>query len=130
MSIPDDTAVLVRTLQNDAGTWGVLIWRDRVLCLTFELPWRKNAQNVSCVPKGLYSVVSHNSAKYKDVWRLEGVPGRTGILFHAGNTVRDIEGCILVGDQFSDNGIKGGQSGPALNRMRQVLPENFRLEIV
>lgn len=64
---------------------------------TLEEPWRDNQRNISCIPTGLYRCTPHNGTKFKNVWRLESVPDRTAILIHAGNTVDDIEGCILVG---------------------------------
>lgn len=64
---------------------------------TLELPWLGNKANVSCIPVGRYKCGPHNSAKYKDVFAVRDVPGRTGILIHAGNRTADIQGCILVG---------------------------------
>ena len=32
-----------------------------------------------------------------ETFRVQNVPGRSGILFHVGNTAEDTEGCILLG---------------------------------
>lgn len=64
---------------------------------TLELPWRNNRQNISCIPTGIYHCNPYSSAKYVNVYQLLDVPGRSGILIHAGNTVADIQGCILPG---------------------------------
>lgn len=98
------------------------------LCVTLEDPWNDNKKNVSCIPAGIYKCVRHNGTKYKGVWRLENVPDRSAILIHQGNTINDTEGCILVGQKFSPT---GGilSSVLALNDLRDILPENFTINI-
>lgn len=68
------------------------------LCYTLELPDKDNEPNISCIPEGAYKYRKIYSSKFgRQVFRLDGVPGRSLIDIHAGNCVRDIEGCILVG---------------------------------
>lgn len=71
---------------------------------TLEEPWRDNRRKVSCIPAGTYECVPHNwdisdKFRFNRVWRVNHVPNRDAILIHKGNTVKDIEGCILVGTQ-------------------------------
>ncbi len=47
------------------------------------------------------------------------VPGFTGIRIHSGNTDKDTEGCVLVGDTHSDNFI--GNSRKAFARLFPIL---------
>ncbi|MCH4147661.1 MAG: DUF5675 family protein [Prevotella sp.] len=51
-----------------------------------------------CIPEGSYRVLITKSPKF-GCWLplLCGVPKRTAIRIHAGNTPRDSRGCILVG---------------------------------
>lgn len=36
-----------------------------------------------------------------EVWELQDVPGRSQIQIHIGNSYKDTEGCILIGNYFS-----------------------------
>lgn len=69
---------------------------------TIERPWKDNENDVSCIPAGTYQFVPHgweedSTAHMKQVWELQEVPNREGVLIHAGNTVKDVIGCIAVG---------------------------------
>ncbi len=121
------TLVLQRLSMTKDGTFGVLMLNDRPLCVTLEDPWNNNAQNISCIPAGVYKCVRHNGAKYKNVWRLLDVPNRTAILIHSGNTTKDTQGCVLVGQSFGDNAIIGSKA--ALDKLRSILPEEFSINI-
>ena len=75
------------------------------LCDTLEPTWRDYANGAykvkgkSAIPEGRYAVVISWSPKFKQ-WLpiLLGVPKFSGIRIHAGNTAKDTEGCILVGE--------------------------------
>ena len=119
---------LIRVMQTERGVFGVLTKPDYgALCCTLERPWENNARNISCIPGGFYDVVKHHGRKYKDVWRLLDVPDRSGILFHAGNRMEDSQGCILVGERFWKDGVL--DSKIALNMLRDLLPDEFSLEV-
>jgi len=75
---------------------------------TLELPWDNNKPFVSCITQGLYNVTPHNTKDKPNTFEVLNVPGRAGILFHAGNYACNLmigtelkhsetEGCILVG---------------------------------
>lgn len=78
------------------ATMGVIHIPGRTLH-TLELPWRNNRTNLSCIPTGTYPLKMHYGQRFRGVYRLGDVPGRTGILIHAGNYPWQIQGCILVG---------------------------------
>ena len=81
---------------------------DQYFCDTLEPTWRDYANGAykvkgrSAIPEGRYAVVISYSPKFKQ-WLpiLLGGPDFNrqwqGIRIHAGNTVKDTQGCILVG---------------------------------
>jgi len=90
---------LKRFLQDECVTMGVLkvegVAHDSIF--TLELPWKDNKKGESCVPPGVYKVVPYSSAKYTDVYEVTHVHGRSFILIHVGNYLKDTKGCILPG---------------------------------
>lgn len=75
---------------------------DTYYCDTLEPP--TSGVKHPCIPCGDYLVNLVWSPKFKSYKpRLEGVPHRSGILIHSGNSVKDTLGCILVGV----NSLKG-----------------------
>ena len=81
---------------------------DKYFCDTLEPTWRDYANGAykvkgrSAIPEGRYAVVISYSPKFKQ-WLpiLLGGPEFNrkwqGIRIHAGNSAKDTEGCILVG---------------------------------
>ena len=97
-----------RLSSTDQGTRGLLLM-DGFWCHTLELPWRDNRPNVSCIPPGEYPLRKVRARRAiggrRDLYLVEDVPGRSGILIHAGNFAGDSEkgykrnswGCPLLG---------------------------------
>lgn len=125
------TLILTRVCSSDKGTFGVITHDNIPLCVTCEDPWNDNRRNISCIPTGTYTCLSHSGAKYKDVWTVTNVPNRDGILIHQGNTTNHTEGCILVGRGFFDMGGTPSISDSriTLDMLRQKLPDSFNLTI-
>lgn len=100
--------VLIRYSQTDQGTRGRL-HVDEFKCHTLELPWRDNASGRSCIPAGEYKIQFIKTGKphsgFANSYWLNFVPGRQGILIHAGTFAGDRDmgfmahsyGCILLG---------------------------------
>ena len=93
------------------GTFGKLIIGD-FSCLTVERPWVGNQPLVSCIPEGLYEINWYDAPRFSNFGNVLAITGntvslypnniqpRSGILIHPGNTMKDVEGCIAVGDSY------------------------------
>lgn len=132
--------VLTRMETSDEGTFGKLPLGGGLRLYTGELPWRNNAQGVSCIPPGDYECEPYTSATKGQCFRLKDVPGRTGILIHVANFVGSkdkfrcqLEGCIAPG---TGRGFLEGQdavvsSSAAMAALKNALGDDpFTLTIV
>lgn len=119
---------LIRLHSDLLCTLGVLKYGSKVLCHTLELPWRSNDQQISCIPEGSYTVIKATSPRFGNVFYLRDVPARSGILIHAGNSVADTRGCVLVGLDTTDQKVL--QSRLAMDKLYKNLPDTFELEVI
>lgn len=92
---------IIRLEESEQGTIGVLKIDKRVFCSTLEPADRLNERNVSSIPAQQYRVGPVQSPRFGKTYEVRDVPGRSNILFHAGNTAGDTAGCILLG-QYPD----------------------------
>lgn len=137
-------AVLRRAASRDDGTPGALSLANGPTLFTMEPPWRGNRRNRSCIPPGEYEVHPHRSPRFGACLLVAGVPGRSHILFHAGNLGGDVErglrthtlGCVLPGMRAGSLAVGGGRqraalaSRPALRALMAWAGDApFRLEI-
>jgi len=105
--------IITREHSYPNGTEGnlVIVGKTHERIFTLEEPWKNNAKNISCIPKGSYHCIphgweTHTALHQKECWEITHVPNRTGILIHTGNSTMDIEGCLLVGLQRDEkNGV-------------------------
>lgn len=117
-------------------TLGSLYQDNVVLSKTMELPWLNNDRNISCIPEGEYEVMKEEfSPKHQyPHFRILDVPGRSGILIHKITYVRDLRGCVGVGQAFADLNKDGVpdivRSTLALNELYATLPAAFKLLIM
>lgn len=88
---------LVRLETSSQGTLGALVIDGRAFCATLEPEDKNNAVNISSIPAGEYVCARTKSPRFGETFEVLDVPGRTHILFHAGNTDADTHGCILLG---------------------------------
>lgn len=119
---------------------------------TLERPWIENPKGLggmpraSCIPDGNYRIMPHDSTKFPMTFAIANelmgvyagaIPtgqawGRTAVLIHAGNTVADVVGCIIVGTRHSQ--WQGThciiESQIALHQLQSILGRaNHTLEI-
>lgn len=92
--------VIERIFLGAKYTIGKLFVDGEYLCDTLEPPVR-NIEFGSAVKYGTYQVSLVWSPKFRCYMLRVEVPHRCGILFHAGNSVRDTTGCILLGENKS-----------------------------
>ena len=107
----------------DKGTRGVMILDGQPFLVTLELPWRMNEPFISCIPCGLYYCERYTSSRYKETFIVLGVHNRDGILFHPGNFLRDMSGCICPGLSY------GGLHAKALVISSRVAFERFMMAL-
>ena len=122
--------ILTRLIDTGRETIGTLFLADasgyvvdRKTIYTLEPPWKENRRNISCIPTGVYTVTHNNSPRFGPTIRVNKVPGRSGILFHAGNDYGDTQGCILPGASLTAETQKVLNSREALSWMLEHLPK-------
>lgn len=103
-----ESVAYIRDDVRPEGIRGLLIAKGEEFQI-LERPWLNNRNNVSCIPAGLYKasfLAASGSGKYKNIYHLQDVPGRGGILIHNGNLVKHSRGCLIIGKR---RGTIGGQ---------------------
>lgn len=99
------------------------------LCFTVELPWKDNVRRVSCIPEGVYEARYEQHPDLGRAWRLQGVPGRSGILIHSANRPGELLGCIAPNQQLLTD-QRGESSRAAMLNLQNVCEPEFEVEIV
>jgi hypothetical protein len=112
---------LVRSEFTEKSTIGELFVNNKFECFTLEDKVRPlKVMGVTAIPAGEYEVIISFSNRFqRPLPLLLKVPDFEGIRIHPGNTDKDTQGCILVGQ------IKGkdflGQSRDAFNALFKKL---------
>jgi hypothetical protein len=124
--------LLQRIALRENYTIGKLSVNDKYLCDTLEDCVRPNAQGAgkiagqTAIPAGIYPVDYTYSYRFKTYLpELKNVPNFTAIRIHAGNTDKDTQGCVLVGE----NKIKGQviNSRSTLAKLLAILEPAYRV---
>ena len=124
-----------RIARKDGYTIGRLFINNEYFCDTLEDTDRglsstmqvneilaKKVKGQTAIPTGKYDVILTFSPRFKRVLPLLlNVKGYEGVRVHAGNTNKDTEGCLLVGE----NKVKGQvlNSRATLEKLMSVLLE-------
>lgn len=123
------TFLLKRIAYDTDGSYGVLIRDDGFpWLLTLEDEQRQNQRGVSAIPEGIYTVVRTVTPKHGECFMVTGVPDRSAILIHSGNSEKDTEGCILLGKEYGKVTGKDEDSGAiesqtAILRSKEAMKE-------
>lgn len=129
---------LVRDIASKEQTKGQLFVLDDSAnivfqCYTLELPWKNNERRISCIPEGRYKVRKRWSQRFRNHFHILDVPNRDHILIHHGNFVRDVLGCILVGERRLDidgDGLKDVTNSVAtMEKLLSFLPDETEIVV-
>lgn len=104
---------LTRTTFTDQSTIGKLEIDGVHECYTLEPITHDGpkVQNKTSIPYGTYQVVIVPSPRFHRLMpRLENVPSFDGILMHVGNSAKDTDGCILLGQSTGKDYIYSSQA--------------------
>lgn len=115
---------VVREPSKNGTTLGMLYADGVKECETLEDELRGTQEakvyGATAIPPGRYRVVLTRSPRFQKVLpELLNVPGFTGVRIHAGNSAKDTEGCILVGEERGGLGLL--RSKPALIELMALL---------
>ena len=131
---------LERFCYAHCGTFGEIKLPGDKSVYTVERPWLGNAKSKSCIPEGVYTLRKRESpvvrrttrGQYTEGWEVTNVPDRTFIMWHPGNTMLDLEGCIAPGMSLGFIGNKWAvtSSQIAFRRFMDALTEDeYTLDI-
>lgn len=110
---------------GSTGTNGTLLSDGVRLCKTIELPWKRNAQGLSCIPEGRYRLTLRYSTTHGKHLLVNGVPQRSFILFHPfNNAQKESRGCIAPVTLTTGPGM-GLQSKPAMRKLLEAVDKAF-----
>lgn len=127
---------LFRSLPREYETIGDLFVEQEWFCYTLEDRLRPPGEKVpgeTAIPDGSYDwAVTYSPRFRRDLPLLLGVPGFDGIRIHPGNTHRDTDGCILVGESVivDDAGARLARSRAAFDRLFALMAQAGRGRIM
>lgn len=94
------TVRLLRVEESEQGTFGNLLICSQVFCVTLEPSDWLNEQNISSIPAQQYQCIKIRSPQFGETFEIVDVPGRSHVLFHAGNIDDHTKGCVILGQYF------------------------------
>lgn len=125
-------AELIRLEESfEFGTFGILKLNKNVFCCTLEPPDKQNQAFISSIPAQQYQCQKVDSPTFGNTFQILNVPGRSSVLFHAGNIMDHTKGCIILGQYFGK--LRGNRavlnSGTTFKRFMQILQEEQKFHL-
>jgi len=100
-----------------------------LICDSLELPWLQNQKNISCIPGNRSYRCKYNPDKNR--FQLLNVQGRTDVQIHIGNWLKEIKGCILLGNITDWQTPFISDSAVCFNRLKEIVGNaEFKLIIL
>lgn len=114
--------ILTRQIFTQQSTIGVINIDNLFSCNSLEDTVRRaKIPGVTAIPSGIYRMVLVTHPKFGFTIHILDVPFFDGIYFHAGNSDKDVRGCIAVGQYDSKEQNWIGQSRATHRAMMEVL---------
>lgn len=104
------------TLKRNHGTIGYthgqLYIDDKYFCETIEDEERAvKIAGITAISKGNYRLIINMSNRFKRLLPLLlNVANFEGVRIHSGNTAKDTEGCVLVGEYLAESYVKNSRA--------------------
>lgn len=127
------TVRLIRLEESKQGTFGVLIICNQVFCVSLEPPDKINQREISSIPAQQYQCMKIRSPQFGETFEIVDVPNRSHVLFHAGNVVKQSEGCVILaqyfGKLYGDRAVRN--SGKTFKKFMEIMKDTdvFHLTI-
>lgn len=122
-----------RFSQINGSTLGILFIDGKFQCYTIEdINREKKLAGETCIPLGKYKIEFRTEGGFhknymkkfpemhKGMLEIKGVPNYNYVLIHIGNSSKDTEGCLLVGNTLNNNNIQSGWLGDSTNAYIEV----------
>ena len=111
------------------GTFGILLVEGQVFCVTLEPYDMDNMKSISNIPAQQYICEKYKSPSYGRTFKIMNVPGRSDVLFHAGNYAKNTKGCILLAQYFGK--LRGDRavlnSGITFKKFMAIMEDDYFL---
>lgn len=115
--------IIIERAYTDLATLGRLSIDGHHFCVTIEKLWKDNAEDISCIPEGTYTITPHKSPSKGWCYLINNTAPRTDVLIHIANFEDELKGCIAPGlKQTIINGKLGvNSSAIAMARLMNAL---------
>lgn len=111
------TVTITRYESSPDGVLGKVVTDSGLQLYSLEREWKNNEQDVSCIPSGVYKCSIVDSPHHGKVYGVHEVPNRTNVLIHSANWIRQLQGCLALGNAtgvvLGINGIMGSRDAVA-----------------